>query len=84
MNKSQQQLLDRIDNSVDGRICIELITGRGPQGGIVNEGVRQWNAYRQLKRLGVVKGDNSHKSVIAEGGYTTWSQTVWVSRERGL
>ncbi len=58
LNKTEQVLLRLLEERVrrgSNWAAIEMITGRGPEGGRIQENVRKWNAAWSLINKGLVR-----------------------------
>lgn len=68
LTKTEQRLLARMQQW--GRIGVEMAYGRGPQGGLVRDGVREYHAARSLVRKGLATVHSEWRSTIPRSGYS--------------
>ena len=68
LNKTEQKIMDRLNER--GSMGIERCSGRGPEGGKVSEGGREWNAGMKLVKDGLVRGSEIIHTRDTRHGYT--------------
>lgn len=71
LTKTEQKIMDRLNER--GCVGIELCSGRGPEGGKVSEGGREWNAGMKLVKDGLVRGGEIVHSHSTRSGYTVFN-----------
>jgi hypothetical protein len=74
LSKTQQKLFDAA--KADGRVSVELVWGRGPEGGRISMGSREFDAAKKLVQAGLLEEVNRITSSTPNGGYTIHNTIV--------
>lgn len=69
-SKAEQALLDKL--AARGAVSVELVHGRGPQGGKVSHGAREYRAARNLENKGLVTVATHRSTLNVGNGHTCW------------
>ena len=72
LTATQKAILLRAQNSPIKAVSVEFAYGRGPKGGKISYGLREFKAATELWDLGYLERTHQHKATLPDGGYTVW------------